>query len=136
MRSKITTTYLGVLASASLLLASSALAGVAGSVTSLSGKAEVQESGAGAWKPLSMNSEISVGDHVRTGAGSALTVTYADGSVIALESESELVIDEQSLPSSGPQVSLFSLNRGKLDVAVPKGQYDKPGARFEVKTTT
>jgi hypothetical protein len=47
-----------------------------------------------------------------------------------------LIVDDQALPSGGPPVSLFSLNRGKLDVTVPKGLYTTQGSRFEVKTTT
>ncbi len=128
--------YLGTLVMGSMLLGVPAWADVAGKVTSVVGSAEVQPAGAGAWKALAVDDTISVGDHLRTNEGSHLSVAYRDGSVISLEPGSELVVDDQALPSAGPPVSLFSLNRGKLDVTVPKGMYEKQGARFEVKTTT
>ncbi len=121
---------------ASLLIASAAWADVAGKVTSISGSAQVQPTGAGPWKQLAVADEVSVGDHLRTATTGRLTVTYRDGSVITLDPESELVIDDQALPATGPSVSLFSLDRGKLDVSVPKNLYNNPGSRFEVKTTT
>jgi hypothetical protein len=136
MRTKLVNTRLGALVAAAMLLSVPAWADVAGKVSSVAGSAEVQPAGVGAWKPLSVDDPISVGDHLRTNEGSRLSVTYRDGSVITLEPGSELVVDDQALPSGGPPVSLFSLNRGKLDVTVPKGLYDKQGARFEVKTAT
>ena len=136
MSANVVSMYLGILIAGSMVLGAPAWAGVAGKVSSVVGSAEVQSAGTGAWKPLSVDAPISVGDHLRTSEGSHLSVVYRDGSVIDLEPGTELVVDDQALPSSGPPVSLFSLNRGKLDVAVPKGLYDKQGARFEVKTTT
>jgi hypothetical protein len=136
MSTNVVSAYLGALVASTLLLGVPAWADVAGKVSSVTGSAEVQPAGVGSWKPLSVDDPVSVGDHLRTNEGSHLSVTYQDGSVITLEPGSELVVDDQALPSGGPPVSLFSLNRGKLDVTVPKGLYDKQGARFEVKTTT
>lgn len=136
MRADIVRKCLRILGAGSILLAVSAWADVAGKVSSVAGSAEVQPGGVGSWKQLSVDDAVSVGDHLRTTDEGRLSVVYRDGSTIALEPGSELVIDDQSLPSGGPPVSLFSLNRGKLDVAVPKNLYNTQGARFEVKTTT
>jgi len=136
MRANVVRTCLGILAIGSVLLAVAAWADVAGKVSSAVGSAEVQPGGVGSWKQLSVDDAVSVGDHLRTTNGGRLSVAYRDGSAITLEPGSELIIDDQALPSGGPPVSLFSLNRGKLDVAVPKQLYDTQGARFEVKTTT
>jgi hypothetical protein len=136
MSANVVQTCIGILAAGSMLLAASAWADVAGKVSSVVGSAEVQAGGAGPWEPISVDRQVSIGDHLRTTNGGRLSVVYNDGSVITLEPDSELVIDDQALPPGGPPVSLFSLNRGKLDVAVPKGLYNRQGARFEVKTTT
>lgn len=136
MRASVVRTCLGILTIGSMLLAGPAWSDVAGKVSSVAGSAEVQPGGVGSWKQLSVDDAVSVGDHLRTMDGGRLSVVYRDGSVIALEPGSELIIDDQTLPSGGPPVSLFSLNRGKLDVAVPKGLYNTQGARFEVKTKT
>jgi len=133
MRRIVSASYLVL---ASMLLPVAAWADVAGKVTSVAGSAEVQSGGAGPWKALSVDEAVSVGDHLRTTEGGRVSVAYRDGSAITLEPNTELIIDDQALPSGGPPVSLFSLNRGKLDVAVPKGLYEAQGARFEVKTTT
>jgi hypothetical protein len=136
VRTNVVRISLGIVAAGSMLLVVPARADVAGKVSSVAGSAEVQPGGVGSWKQLSVDDEVSVGDHLRTANGGRLSVVYRDGSAITLEPGSELIIDDQALPSGGPPVSLFSLNRGKLDVAVPKGLYNTQGARFEVKTTT
>jgi len=136
MRIDVVRASLGILTAGSMLVVAAAWADVAGKVGSVAGSAEVQPGGVGSWRQLSVDDEVSVGDHLRTADGSRLSVVYRDGSSITLEPGSELIIDEQALPSGGPPVSLFSLNRGKLDVTVPKGLYNTQGARFEVKTTT
>jgi hypothetical protein len=136
MRANVVKTCLGILTTGSMLLAVPAWADVAGKVSSVEGSAEVQPGGVGSWKQLSVDDAVSVGDHLRTTDEGRLSVVYRDGSAITLEPGSELIIDDQALPSGGPPVSLFSLNRGKLDVAVPKNLYNTQGARFEVKTKT
>jgi hypothetical protein len=136
MRREMLRASLGILAAGSILVVAAAWADVAGKVDSVAGSAEVQPGGVGSWRQLSVDDEVSVGDHLRTADGSRLSVVYREGSSVTLEPGSELIVDDQSLPSGGPPVSLFSLNRGKLDVAVPKGLYNTQGARFEVKTTT
>jgi hypothetical protein len=136
MGANVLRTCVGILTAGSMLLAVPVWADVAGKVSSVAGSAEVQPGGAGSWEPLTVDRAVSVGDHLRTTNGGRLSVVYRDGSVITLEPDSELIIDDQALPPGGPPVSLFSLNRGKLDVAVPKGLYNTPGGRFEVKTTT
>jgi hypothetical protein len=136
MGASVVRTCIGILTAGSMLLAVPAWADVAGKVSSVVGSAEVQPGGVGSWEPLSVDRDVSVGDHLRTTDGGRLSVVYRDGSVITLAPGSELTIDDQALPPGGPPVSLFSLNRGKLDVSVPKGLYNTQGARFEVKTTT
>jgi hypothetical protein len=136
MRGRVFGVSLGIFAAGSMALALPAWSEVAGQVSSVSGRAEIQIAGAGAWKQLAVEDAVSVGDHLRTADGGRLAVLYRDGSEITLEPGSELIVDDQALPSNGPPVSRFSLNRGKLDVAVPKGIYNQPGARFEVKTVT
>ena len=136
MRVKVFGISLGIFATSSMLLAIPAWSDVAGKVSSVSGGAEIQTAGAGKWKQAAVDDSVSVGDHLRTSDTGHMAVTYREGSVIKLEPGSELIVDDQSLPANGPPVSKFSLNRGKLDVAVPKGIYDKPEAKFEVKTVT
>lgn len=136
MHAKGSSTFLGIVMAGSMLFAVPAWSDVAGKVSSVSGRAEIQAAGAGPWKQLSVADPVSVGDHLRTSDGGRLVVAYQDGTVIAVEPDSELIIDDQALPPSGPAVSLFSLDRGKLDVSVPKDRYDAAGARFEVKTKT
>lgn len=126
-----------VLAIASSLWAftSPVAAQVAGTVTDLKGAAEVQRGG-GAWQGLSVNAPVSVGDHLRTGAASSLTLTLTDESRLVLDPESDLTIDEQVLPQTGPSKSSFNLAVGKADAAVTTDRYKTPGSLFEVKTRT
>jgi hypothetical protein len=119
-----------------MLLAAPAWPNVAGNVRSMSGNAEIQAAGGDEWKPLSVADPVSVGDHLRTSSGSRLVLAYQDGTVMALEPGSELIIERQELPPVGAPISIFSLERGKLEISVPEGRYDVPAARFEVKTTT
>jgi hypothetical protein len=126
----------GLFLAASMLLASPAWPDVAGGVRSVSGTAEIQAAGGGDWRKLSESDPVFVGDRLRTTMGSRLVVSYQDGTVIAFEPGSELILERQELPKKGAPISIFALDRGKLDITVPEGRYDVPAARFEVRTTT
>src|SRR6266404_8524429 len=79
MRTRTVSTYLGILTTGSLLVASAAWADVAGKVTRVGGSAEIQPAGTGSWRQLAVADQVSVGDHLRTASGGSLTVTYRDG---------------------------------------------------------
>lgn len=82
---------------------------------------------------LSVGSQLRVGDRINTDAGAGATLTFADGSVVAISELSELELDTISLHhSSGMVDTRLRLQRGQIQSQVrPR---DKPGARFEVIT--
>ncbi len=58
-----------------------------GSVSFMKGTAEIQRPGQAAWEPLNLKDPVEEGSSVRTGSGSALEVSFGDGSTLLLRSE-------------------------------------------------
>ncbi len=84
MRADVVRVSLGIFTAGSMLLVGPAWADVAGKVSSVAGSAEVQPGGVGSWRQLSVDDEVSVGDHLRTAGEGRLSVVYRDGSAITL----------------------------------------------------
>jgi hypothetical protein len=61
-------------------------------VTSVVGKAEVRQASKKSFVPLAQNTQVQVGDEIRTTAGSQVVLTLPDSSYIVVTSDSKVVI--------------------------------------------
>ena len=75
----------------------------AGSITNLSGGAQITR--AGHAFPAANGAPVEVGDNIVTGPNGNVTITLTDGSQIELSSNSTLVIEENRLNASGSRAS-------------------------------
>ncbi|PIE33331.1 hypothetical protein CSA56_12230 [candidate division KSB3 bacterium] len=67
------------------------------------------------WKPAAPKTNINVGDHVRTGVDSSLTLHLNDGTVFTLSGDSLMVVEElKSAQASIPRSATFFLEHGTI----------------------
>jgi ferric-dicitrate binding protein FerR (iron transport regulator) len=119
----------------SVLLARAALGQQeAGTVAATEGTAEISH-GAG-FEPASPGAAVFMGDELRTGKPGQMRVVFQDDSVLNLGDDTRLTVDEQVFqPQSGLFRATLSLLRGKVRALVGE-YYSRPGAEYELKTTT
>jgi ferric-dicitrate binding protein FerR (iron transport regulator) len=99
-------------------------------LTLFSGAVEVERDGA--WSPLPDGAGIPTGTRLRTDLNGRALLTFADGSTVALDPASELVIEVATV--EGPRQVLLRQERGRLlHQVVPD---DRPGASFAVRTSS
>lgn len=99
-------------------------------LTLFSGAVEVERDGA--WSPLPDGAGIATGTRLRTDVNGRALLTFADGSTVALDPASELVIEVATV--EGPRQVLLRQERGRLlHQVVPD---DRPGASFAVRTSS
>lgn len=99
-------------------------------LTVFSGAVEVERDGA--WSPLPDGAGIATGTRLRTDGNGRALLTFADGSTVALDPSSELVIEVATV--EGPRQVLLRQESGRLlHQVVPD---ERPGASFAVRTAS
>lgn len=111
-----------------------ALAGVAraqepvGSIASLDGTAEIQHDGE--WRPATVGAPVLPTDVLRTGTAGRLRIVFDAHSVLLVDADSEVVVQEAS---SEPLRTHLQLLRGKVR-ALAADAYTSPDAVYEIDT--
>ena len=99
-------------------------------LTVFSGAVEVERDGA--WSPLPDGAGVATGTRLRTDVNGRALLTFADGSTVALDPSSELVIEVATI--EGPRQVLLRQTSGRLlHQVVPD---DRAGASFAVRTAS
>lgn len=115
-----------------LLCAAPALAAGVGKVSQLQGTDAHRRAADGTVQPLALGTEIQVNDVLHVGPATRLKITLQDQSVIALDENSELTIDEATF--AGEQKSFSArLGFGKFWAKVKK-LVAGSDSKFEVRT--
>lgn len=116
-----------------VVVAAPALAEV-GTVAAARGTAEIGRNGT--WTPATAGNPIEQGDRLRTGAPGQLRVVFQDDSVLTLNDDTELVVDESVFaPEQGKARSLTELLHGAVNAVVSE-YYEQPGSEYTIKTAT
>jgi hypothetical protein len=104
-----------------------------GKVSATRGVAEIRR--AGVATAAAVGAAVQMGDELRTADGQ-MRVVFQDDSVIDLDAQSAIVVDEQIFdPAGGRFSSLMKLVQGKARALVSE-YYRSPGASYEVETPT
>jgi hypothetical protein len=90
----------------------------------------VEEQHAGGWVPLSDGAHLTAGARVRTTAAGRALITFADGSTVALDPDTEMSIVTAKL--NGPREITISQESGRLWHQVAPDQ--RMGSAFTVRT--
>lgn len=116
-------------------LAIPAFAAEIGTVASLTGSAEIGRGGT--WTAAETGSALQRGDRVRTGTPGRLRAVFQDDTVLTLDDDTEIVLDESVMGAadgSGSK-SVTDLLRGAVNAVVSE-YYSAPGSEFEIRTAT
>lgn len=128
---------LTLLVAVCLLTAIPAFAEQAGTVTALTGQADILRVGAKTAVPLKLGDSISVGDIVRTKSNGRAEITFVDNSVMKISPRSRLGVDEYLYRSAEQKrVASLKLYRGQSGFQIPRAQYPAAGSKFEMKMRT
>ncbi|MBM4420990.1 MAG: hypothetical protein FJ034_05300 [Chloroflexi bacterium] len=100
-------------------------------LTVILGAPEARTSG-GTFAPVSDGAVLRAGDAVRTGPGTRVVLTYFEGSTVAIEPSSELVIEEASFGPEGTTLIKMHQLVGHTWHVVTK--LVRGGSRYEVTT--
>lgn len=76
-------------------------AGQSGTLSDIAGDVQVIRSGASAWTAATNGMKIWTGDGLKTGSDGYVLVTFFDGSVMEVESDTEISVEELSQASGG-----------------------------------
>lgn len=99
-------------------------------LTVFSGAVEVERDGR--WTPLADGAGLPTGARIRTSGEGRALLTFADGSTVALDPASELVVEV--VLTDGPRQIVLRQESGRLlHQVVPD---ERPGAAFEVRTAS
>jgi hypothetical protein len=104
-----------------------------GTVAAFEGVAEIERGGTRT--PAVNGAPITLGDQLWTGRPGRLQIVFEDDSLLTLEDDSHVTVDEHVFDpaKSGGVRSLLGLLRGKV-AAVVSDYYHQPGTRYEIKT--
>ena len=117
----------------SLATATAAYAVEIGTVASLRGSAEIGRNGA--WSEASAGSPLQQGDRIRTGNPGRVRIVFQDDSLLTLNDDTEIVLDESVFAPEGESRSLTSLLRGAVNAVVSE-YYENPGSEYSIRTAT
>ena len=99
-------------------------------LTVFSGAVEVDQDGR--WTPVADGAGLPTGVRIRTNSDGRALLTFGDGSTVALDPESELLVEV--VETSGPRMIALRQESGRLlHQVVPD---ERPGAAFEVRTAS
>jgi hypothetical protein len=120
---KILTTVLAL-----LLLAGPAYAAdtAAGKVTYTKGDVSLYQTGRSAPTPLAKGDPVFAGDEIETGKSSAITVTFADDSVLSMGQNGKIIIDQYQFDGKTPK---------KVRLSALRAAFEWLGGAKEVKDT-
>jgi len=105
-----------------------------GTVIGVGGSADIGRGGK--WEPASKGGDIKLDDELRTGGDGAMKVVFADDSVLTLDVNTLIVVDEFVYsPKRDDSKSGFNMLRGKVRSLVSE-HYKSPLASFRVTTPT
>ncbi len=117
------------------LLPGAAAAEPVGFLAVTEGDVEIRSGGAASWSAATRDSEIELGDVVRTGRDSLAKLVLVDDTVITLDEETELEVDELVVGSAATrQASRVNLLSGHVRTRV--GQAFGGTTRLEMHTPT
>ncbi len=107
-----------------------------GTVASVTGVVDVERGKSGPRAPLTVGAPVFVGDRIRTGAESEVTVVFGDDSVVDVGEQSDLILEQLTVDREARRYqALLRLQNGKLR-ATASDYYAEPGTRFEIETPT
>lgn len=121
-------------AAAAALPALPALAAEIGTVASVDGSAEIGRGDT--WTPAAAGSPLQQGDRIRTGNPGRLRAVFQDDTVLTLEDDTEVVLDESVVGGgSQPSRSVTDLLKGAVNAVVSE-TYGAEGNEYEIRTAT
>lgn len=121
-------------AAAAALPALPALAAEIGTVASVDGSAQIGRGDS--WTVAVAGSPLQQGDRVRTGNPGRLRAVFQDDTVLTLEDDTEVVLDESVVGGSGqPSRSVTDLLKGAVNAVVSE-TYGAAGSEYEIRTAT
>jgi hypothetical protein len=126
-------TWAGAVTAMLLALVLRATAQEVGTIAAVEGVAEIERGGARA--PAENGAMIALGDQLWTGRPGRLRVVFQDESLLTLDDDSHVSVDEHVFDpgATGKTRSLLGLLQGKV-AAVVSDYYHQPGTRYEIKT--
>ena len=121
--------------------------GETGTLSSLTGNVTVMRQGTSAWIAATSGMKLGTGDSLKTGGNSSVIITFFDGSVMEVRSDSEISVEELSKASGGAttvhinQVIGNTVNRVKnlvdssstYEVETPAGSAVVRGTIYEIQ---
>lgn len=106
-----------------------------GFVAATRGKVDLQRSGQSIWLPAALDSEVHVGDTVRTNLDAGVKIVLVDDTVLGLGEDTELTIDNFVIgPEALEQASVLRQLRGQMRTRV--GEAFGGTTRLEIHTPT
>ena len=118
-----------------LLLAGPALAEPVGFLAEAEGTVELKSGGATSFAAAAQDSDVSIGDTIRTGRNSGAKLVLVDDTIITIDEETELVIDEYVVgPAAATEPSKLDLLAGHMRTRV--GEAFGGPTRLQVHTPT
>ena len=75
--------------------------GETGTLSDLEGGVQVQRQGVGAWIAATEGMKLGTGDSLKTGGDGYVLITFFDGSVMEVEADTEISVEELSVASGG-----------------------------------
>ena len=104
-------------------------------LTDVSGVVQVMPTGTGAWQLAEPGSRITPGDSIRTGASSAVTLAFFDGSATTLDAETEVTVSQLfSRRDEHDKIIILHQWVGRTRNRVQR--LLDPASRFEIETPT
>ena len=106
-----------------------------GFVAAVRGKVDLQQGGESIWLPATIDSEVHVGDTVRTNLDAAVKIVLVDDTVLGLGEDTELTVDNFVIgPAALEEASVLRQLRGQMRTRV--GEAFGGTTRIEVHTPT
>jgi hypothetical protein len=106
---------------------------VSAEVVGVNGEAALRRNGASSEQQATAGDRIELGDRLRTGPESSVTVRFADSSTVTLDGESSATFDHLSAyGDTGMVDSRVRLDSGRADARATPAR--GPGSRFEIRT--
>jgi len=117
-----------------LLCSATAAAAEIGTVASVQGTAEIGRGDR--WTAAAAGSAIAQGDRLRTGNPGRARIVFQDDTVLTLNEDTEVVLDESVFqPDQGSVRSLTNLVRGAVNAVVSE-YYTNRGSDYTIRTAT
>lgn len=120
---------------ATLLLAAPALAKPVGFLAEAQGKVEVMPNGSQTYALAAQDTDVSIGDTIRTGRHSTAKLVLVDDTIVNIDEETELAVDQYVVgPKATQEPSKLSLLEGHVRTRV--GEAFGGTTRLELHTPT